>query len=224
MRLLVVEDELKMRELLADALGRGENLVTVARTGVEGLELASALNFDAIVLDRMLPEMDGTEVARRLRRGACKTPILMLTARDAVGDVVTGLDAGVDDYLTKPFAIAELQARLRALQRRQPAFQSDVLRFGGLELSSTDRQVRRNGVEVRLTRTEFRILELLIKQPNKVHRREALIQAIWGDHCSVEENTLDVFIKQLRAKLEADDPARIVHTVRSIGYRLAEAT
>ncbi len=210
-----------MRELLADVLVREHHTVTLARTGHEGLDLAADPHFDAIVLDRMLPGIDGVEIVRRLRQAFCRTPILMLTARDAVGDVVSGLDAGVDDYLTKPFAIAELLARLRALQRRQPSLQPQVIKFGPLELSVDSRRFRQNGRELRLTGTEFRILEQLMRQPDKVHRRASLIRAIWGDDCSVEENTLDVFIKQLRVKIEADHPIRMIQTVRGLGYRLS---
>jgi two-component system response regulator MprA len=223
-RLLIVDDEPKMSALLRDGMVREGHLVTVAKDGVEGLSLAMDCDFEAVILDRMLPLLDGTEVARRLRRAGRVTPILMLTARDGLGDVVGGLDAGVDDYLTKPFALAELAARIRALARRPAALAPRIMRFADLEIDLDAVRLRRGGQPVNLTRTEFRLIEQMMTHPDRVHRREALTEAIWGYDCEVESNTLDVFIKQLRAKIDNGHEVRRILTVRGIGYRLNPET
>jgi len=219
-RLLIVEDEPKMSDLLRDGMLREGHLVTVAKDGVEGLALATDFEFEAVILDRMLPLLDGAEVARRLRRAGRVTPILMLTARDAVGDVVSGLDAGVDDYLTKPFALAELAARIRALVRRPAVLAPRRLRFADLELDLDAIRLWRGGQVIDLTRTEFRLIETMMTHPERVHRREALIEAIWGYDCEVENNTLDVFIKQLRGKIDDGSDLKRILTVRGVGYKL----
>ncbi len=221
MRILVVEDEAKMSVLLRDGLVREGHLVTTAGNGVDGLSLALDYDFEAVILDRMLPRMEGTEVARRMRQAGRVTPILMLTARDAVGDVVTGLDSGVDDYLTKPFALAELFARVRALGRRSAALVPRLLHFADLELDLDNVALRRAGQPITLTRTEFRIVEYMMKHPDRVHRREALIEAIWGYDCEVGNNTLDVFIKQLRGKIDDSYEVKRIVTMRGVGYRLS---
>lgn len=225
MRILVIEDEPKMSALLRDGLVREGHLVTRAMNGIEGLSVAVDFEFDAIVLDRMLPGLEGTEVARRTRRAGRVTPILMLTARDAVQDVVGGLDAGVDDYLTKPFALAELYARIRALGRRSVALVPRVLRFADLELDLDRVSLQRGGHTIDLTRTEYRLIEHMMTHPDRVHRREAIIEAIWGYDCEVENNTLDVFIKQLRGKIDDGHEVKRIVTLRGVGYRLsAEAS
>ena len=209
-----------MGAILRDGMVREGHVVTIAKDGEEGLSLAMECDFEAVILDRMLPFLDGTEVARRLRRGGRLTPILMLTARDAIGDVVSGLDAGVDDYLTKPFALDELAARIRALGRRPAALAPRIMRFADLEIDLDGTRLRRGGQPVDLTRTEFRLIEQMMMHPDRIHRREALIEAIWGYDCEVESNTLDVFIKQLRAKIDKGFEVRRILTVRGIGYRL----
>jgi two-component system response regulator MprA len=224
MRILIVEDEPKMAALLRDGLEREGHLITLAQDGSEGLSLALDYTFQVILLDRMLPGVDGGEVARRLRRMELTTPILMLTARDAVSDVVSGLDCGVDDYLTKPFAFAELYARIRALGRRPPVVAPKVLRFGDLELDLDGHLLRRAERTVNLTRTELRILEQMMLNPEHVHRREALIERVWGYDCEVESNTLDVFIRQLRNKVDEGASFRHIQTVRGVGYRLTAQT
>lgn len=225
MRILVIEDEPKMSALLRDGLVREGHLVTRSMNGIEGLSVAVDFEFDAIVLDRMLPGLEGTEVARRTRRAGRVTPILMLTARDAVQDVVGGLDAGVDDYLTKPFALAELYARIRALGRRSVALVPRVLRFADLELDLDRVSLQRGGHTIDLTRTEYRLIEHMMTHPDRVHRREAIIEAIWGYDCEVENNTLDVFIKQLRGKIDDGHEVKRIVTLRGVGYRLsAEAS
>jgi DNA-binding response OmpR family regulator len=209
-----------MSALLRDGLVREGHLVTAAQNGVDGLSLAMDYDFEAVILDRMLPRLEGTEVARRLRRAGRVTPILMLTARDAVGDVVGGLDSGVDDYLTKPFALAELYARVRALGRRSAALVPRILRFADLELDLDRVRLQRAGQPIDLTRTEFRIIEHMMKHSDRVHRRENLIETVWGYDCEVGNNTLDVFIKQLRGKIDDGHEAKRIQTVRGMGYRL----
>ncbi len=220
MRVLVVEDEVKMSALLRDGLMREGHFVTLTGNGTEGLALASEYEFEAIILDRMLPLLDGVEVARRLRKKNCNTPILMLTARDAVEDVVSGLDAGVDDYLAKPFALAELYARLRALHRRPLTSPANILHYADFELDLDVHVLRHHGRIIPLTRTEMRILEHFMRYPDRVHRRNALITAVWGYDCEVESNTLDVFIKQLRDKMSLDRKVKYIQAVRGVGYKL----
>lgn len=220
MRVLVVEDEVKMSALLRDGLIREGHFVTLTGNGAEGLALASEYEFEAIILDRMLPLLDGIEVTRRLRKKNCNTPILMLTARDAVEDVVSGLDAGVDDYLAKPFALAELFARLRALHRRPQTSPANILHYADFELDLDVHVLRHHGRIIPLTRTEMRILEQLMRYPDRVHRRNALITAVWGYDCEVESNTLDVFIKQLRDKMSLDRKVKYIQAVRGVGYKL----
>lgn len=220
LRLLIIEDEPKMLALLRDGLQAEGHFVTPAETGSVGLQLASDFTFDMIILDRMLPSMDGCEIARRLRHSGSEVPILMLTARDSVNDVVTGLDAGIDDYLTKPFSFAVLSARLRALSRRQPQMHSSVLRFQQLELNLDSSVLSIGERRIDLTRTELRILEHMMRSPDRIHRRAALIERVWGYDCTVEDNTLDVFISQLRVKLDDGKGNRVIQTVRGLGYRL----
>ena len=209
-----------MAAILRDGMIREGHLVTIAKDGAEGLSLAMDCDFEAVILDRMLPFLDGTEVVRRLRGAGRLTPILMLTARDAIGDVISGLDAGVDDYLPKPFALDELAARIRALARRPATLAPRIMRFADLEIDLDATRLRRGGQSVDLTRTEFRLIEQMMMHPDRIHRREALIEAIWGYDCEVESNTLDVFIKQLRGKIDSGHEVRRILTVRGIGYRL----
>jgi DNA-binding response OmpR family regulator len=222
MRILVVEDDRKMATLLREALEKQLHRTSLAFDGIEGLEIARSYQFEAIILDAMLPSMDGFSVAHALRRAAVTTPILMLTARDATTDVVKGLDCGVDDYLTKPFAFAELFARLRALSRRQPAVVSLLYQVADLQLDPRTHIASRAGRPISLTRTEFLLLEFMMRHPQSVLRREALINAIWGYEETVENNTLDVFMKQLRAKIDEGNENKLIQTVRGFGYRLSQ--
>ena len=218
MRLLVVEDEKRMADLLRKGLQEEGYVVAIAPNGPMAVEMAQASQFELILLDIMLPGMDGFQVAQRLRRGGSRVPILMLTARDATPDIVQGLDLGADDYLTKPFSFEVLLARIRALQRRGPASHSVKLRVGNLELDPGSHEVTRGGQVVNLTRTEFHLLEYLMRRHGQVIPRDVLIEAVWGYDRNIESNTLDAFIRLLRSKVEGDGGPRLIHTVRGIGY------
>jgi DNA-binding response OmpR family regulator len=218
MRLLVVEDEKRMADLLRKGLQEEGYVVAIAPNGPMAVEMAQASQFELILLDIMLPGMDGFQVAQRLRRGGNRVPILMLTARDATPDIVQGLDLGADDYLTKPFSFEVLLARIRALLRRGPASHSVKLRVGDLELDPGSHEVTRGGQVVNLTRTEFHLLEYLMRRHGQVIPRDVLIEAVWGYDRNIESNTLDAFIRLLRSKVEGDGGPRLIHTVRGIGY------
>lgn len=218
MRVLVVEDDARMASLLERGLSEEGYQVVVARDGLEGLSMARAAGFDLILLDVMLPGIDGMEVVRRLRAAGRRTPVLMLTARDSCADIVAGLDLGADDYLTKPFAFDELLARVRAAARRGPAAQSVVLAAGRVTLNTSSRDARVDGVPVPLTRTEYLILELLMRRSGQVVPRETIIEEVWGYDREVESNTLDAFMKMLRAKVDTNPAERLIRTVRGVGY------
>lgn len=218
MRLLVVEDEKRMADLLRKGLQEEGYVVAIAANGPMAVEMAQASQFELILLDIMLPGMDGFQVAQRLRRGGSRVPILMLTARDATPDIVQGLDLGGDDYLTKPFSFEVLLARIRALLRRGPASHSVKLRVGDLELDPGSHEVTRGGQVVNLTRTEFHLLEYLMRRHGQVIPRDVLIEAVWGYDRNIESNTLDAFIRLLRSKVEGDGGPRLIHTVRGVGY------
>ena len=221
MRILVVEDNHEMAVILHDALEKQLHRAVCASTGTEGLEIAKGHQFDAIVLDAMLPGMDGFVVTRELRAAGVATPILMLTARDAKTDVVMGLDSGVDDYLTKPFVFQELFARLRAISRRQPTLPALRLCVDDLQLDLKSHTTSRANKAIVLTRTEFLILEFMMRHPSSLLRRAEIINAVWGYEDTVEHNTLDVFVKQLRAKIDEGYEQKLIQTVRGFGYRLA---
>ncbi len=222
MHILVVEDDTRMAELLRRGLVGKGHVVDVATNGIEGLEKSQALAFDAIVLDVMLPGMDGLHLTRRLRSGGVRTPILLLTARDSVPDIVRGLDVGADDYLTKPFSFEVLAARLRVIGRRAGAESESVLQVGDLTLNTETHEVRRGKSLLVLTRTEFILLEYLMRRAGRVVSRSDLTEAVWGAGRYIESNTLDVFIFQLRAKTEAGRAARLIQTVRGFGYTVRE--
>lgn len=218
MRLLLVEDESRLASLLKKGLAEEGYAVTIAGDGKTGLAMAESNQFDLILLDVMLPGIDGFEVARRLRHGGIRTPILMLTARDATPDIVRGLDLGADDYLTKPFSFEVLLARIRALLRRGPAAQEVQLTVGSVRLDPATHQVFRAGEQLALTRTEFLLLEFLMRRAGQVVPRATLIEGVWGYDRDVESNTLDAFIRLLRSKLEGDSGTKLIHTVRGVGY------
>lgn len=216
--ILIVEDQPEMADVLREGLEADCYRVTVANDGEEALRAACAQTFEAIVLDVMLPLRDGFSVATELRRTGNKTPILMLTARDSVGDKVLGLDCGVEDYLTKPFSFLELSARMRALIRRgQPPQTSWGV--GDLVLDSATHYVARAARAIRLTKTEFLVLEVLLRNAGHVVTRAELLKAAWGS-AAVEDNNLDVTISALRAKVDRGKASRLIQTVRGFGYRI----
>ncbi|MEV6605563.1 response regulator transcription factor [Kutzneria sp. NPDC051319] len=223
MRVLVVDDEPAVRESISRSLRFEGYEVELAADGDSALKSQAARPADAVVLDVMMPVIDGLETCRRLRATGDRVPVLMLTARRAIGDRVTGLDAGADDYLVKPFALEELLARLRALLRRTDTGGSEKLAFGDLELNVTARTVLRAERLIELTRTEFDLLELLLRHPRRVLSRSVLFTEVWGYDFGTGSNSLDVYIGYLRRKLEAHGEARLVHTVRGVGYVLKES-
>jgi two-component system response regulator MprA len=219
---MVVDDEPGVRAALERALRIERYDVRLAGDGTEALALLAERSPDAIVLDVSMPDVDGLEVCRRLRAAGDRTPVLMLTARDAVDDRVAGLDAGADDYLVKPFALKELQARLRALLRRTEATRAGVLRFADLELDPVAREVRRAGREIELSRTEFNLLELFLEHPRQVLTRSQIFERVWGYDFGSTSNALGVYIGYLRPKTEAGGEPRLLHTVRGVGYVLRD--
>jgi len=223
-KILVVDDERAVRESLRRALELEGYEVEAAGDGSEALERleADGLDPDAVVLDVLMPGVDGLEVCRVLRRAGSRMPVLMLTARAEVGDRVAGLDAGADDYLAKPFALEELLARLRALLRRAGGGE-EVLRFADVELDPATREVRRGGEPIELTRTEFSLLELFLRNPKQVLTRSLIFERVWGYDFGAGSNSLDVYIGYLRRKTEAGGRPRLLHTVRGVGYALRQA-
>ena len=223
MRILIVEDERQMAEQLRKGLEREGYSVLVAHDGQQALDYACAIDHDLMILDWMLPKIDGRQVARRLRQAKVDTRILMLTARDTPPDIVEGLDCGVDDYLIKPFAFEVLLARLRALARRLPATQPPVLRLADLALDPAAHTVVRGDREIKLSSTEFSLLHFLLRRVGQTVPRRMLIEAVWGYDSPIESNTLDAFIHLLRGKLDFDPDRRLIHTVRGVGYCAREA-
>jgi DNA-binding response OmpR family regulator len=219
-RIFIVEDDRKMAELLSQGLSEEGHLAIVASDGRDAFEIARHELFDLLILDVMLPGMDGFTIAKRLRELNNRTPILMLTARDATQDVVRGLDLGADDYLTKPFSFDVLFARVRAVARRGPIPRGVHLKAGELTLDEASREVRRGPRRLDLTRTEYSILELLMRNAGRVVGRERLIETVWGHDTDIESNTLDAFVRLLRAKVEHSGEPKLIHTVRGVGYIL----
>jgi two-component system, OmpR family, response regulator MprA len=223
MQILVVDDEPAVRDSLDRALRLEGYNVELAADGAEALQAVADDRPDAVVLDLMMPRVDGLEVCRRMRAAGDRTPVLVLTARDGVSDRVKGLDAGADDYLVKPFALDELLARLRALLRRSGAgAPGQTLRFSDLTLDPIAHQVKRGDREVELTRTEFLLLELFMLHPRQVLTRSVIFERVWGYDFGPDSNSLEVYVSYLRRKLEAADEPRLLHTVRGVGYVLRE--
>lgn len=224
MKILIVEDERRMAQVLRKALAEEGHTVHVAADGPAALGLATAESFDLLLLDVMLPGVNGIEVARRLREARQQTPILMLTARDTVPDVVKGLDAGADDYLTKPFSFAVLFARIRAIERRAAEKPKFVLRVADLILDVAERRAFRGTREVQLTPKEFRLLEFLMRNEGRVASRRSIVEFVWGQAGeTVEENTLDAFVRLLRRKIDETADVKLIHTMRGFGYCLETA-
>ena len=221
MRILVVDDERAVRDSLRRALELEGYQIELAGDGREALyRLDSEVQPDAVILDVLMPGLDGLEVCRRLRATGNSVPVLMLTARDAVENRVEGLDAGADDYVTKPFALEELLARVRALIRRTADGADEKLRFADLELDPGTREVRRGGDPIELTRTEFSLLELFMRNPRQVLTRSIIFERVWGYDFGFASNSLDVYIGYLRRKTEVGGRTRLIHTVRGVGYAL----
>jgi DNA-binding response OmpR family regulator len=209
-----------MSDLLRKGLTEEGHIVTCASDGAEGLALARAYEFDIILLDVMLPKLSGYDLAKRLRVEKVATPILMLTARDSVPDVVRGLDLGADDYMTKPFSFEELVARLRAVKRRALVAEDTHLRVADLVIDPASREVRRGDDRILLTRTEYSLLERLMYRCGKVVSRRSLIESVWGFDRDIEENTLDAFMHLLRNKIDSPGRPKLIHTVRGVGYMI----
>ncbi len=222
MRILVVDDEPAFRQAISRALTLEGYRVEEAGDGAEALERLADGGVDAIVLDVSMPAPDGLEVSRRLREAGDRTPVLMLTARDAIDDRVAGLDAGADDYLVKPFALRELLARLRALMRRGGEGPDEVLCFADVRLDPAAYEVSRGGRRLELTRTEFLLLELFMRNPRQALPRSTIFERVWGYDFGTRSNSLGVYVGYLRRKLEEGGEPRLLHTIRGVGYALRE--
>jgi two-component system response regulator MprA len=221
-RILVVDDDAKIRTVVRRGLAYEGYRVVEAASGEEGLEKAREHLPDLVILDVMMPGMDGLEVTRRLRSSGDELAILMLTARDEVKDRVEGLENGADDYLVKPFSFEELLARVHALLRRRATPSGEILRFADLELDVDAREARRAGRTIELTTTEFNLLLLFLRHPRKVLTRDVIMEHVWAYDFEGESNVLEVYVRYLRSKLEANDEPRLIHTVRGAGYVLKE--
>jgi two-component system OmpR family response regulator len=222
MRVLVVEDEPKMASVIARSLTKEGLVADVAARGEDAVWMARATEYDAILLDVMLPDLSGFELCRRLRTGGVWSPVLMLTARDAVEDRVEGLDSGADDYLVKPFAVAELLARLRSLTRRGTAERPALLEVGDLTLDPATRTVRRSDSEVVLSTKEFALLETFMRRPGEVLSRLQLLERAWDFAYEAQSNVVDVHVGRLRSKIDRPFGTRSIETVRGVGYRLRD--
>ena len=225
-RVLVVDDDRAVRESLRRSLEFNGYAVALASDGAEALAGIGNLAPDVVVMDVMMPRLDGIETTKALRAAGNDVPILVLTARDAVGDRVEGLDAGADDYLTKPFALQELLARLRALLRRAAPLDEngdEILSFSDLSMDLASREVRRGSRSIELTRTEFTLLEMFLRRPRRVLERSFILEEVWGYDFPTTANSLEVYVGYLRRKTEADEEPRLLHTVRGVGYVLKEA-
>ncbi len=220
MNILVIEDDLDMAQVLQQGLEQEDYSVTLAHNGWKGLELAQRGEFEAILLDVMMPSLDGYALARQLRSGGNRTPILMVTARDSVADIVNGLDCGAEDYLTKPFSFLELLARLRSLLRRGGPPQREF-RIGGLVLDTKSHEVARDGRSIFLTKTEYLLLESLIRNAGHVVSRDEIVRTVWGEGSAIEQNSIDVYVRALRVKVDVNSSEKLIHTVRGFGYKLS---
>jgi len=222
MQILVVEDERRMADLLKRGLTEEGHQVVLARDGAEGFEIARCSPFDVIILDVMLPRMDGVAITRRLREARNQTPVLMLTARDTAADVVLGLDCGADDYLTKPFSFEIFLARVRAVSRRGAIPRSVCLELADVRLDPATRDVTRGKDPISLTPREYGLLELLMRNPGRVIGRDTILDSVWGHGSDINENTLEAFVRLLRLKLDAREP-KLIHTVRGVGYMMRDS-
>jgi DNA-binding response OmpR family regulator len=222
--ILVVEDDAEMARVLVQGLEEESYEVDLARDGASALALSKSGSFDVVLLDVMLPGMDGLEVARQLRCRKGDIGVLMLTARDALPDIIKGLDAGADDYLTKPFSFQELLARIRAVGRRSAPKPKNVLEFADLVLETNSFRTFRNGTEIKLSFTEFRLLELLVRNRGRIVPRAAIVEALWGQRREIEENTLDAFVRLLRRKVHDNARTGLIQTHRGVGYSIGASS
>jgi two-component system, OmpR family, response regulator len=222
MRILIVEDEREMANILREGLEDENHSVSIAFDGRDGVDFAMSSGFDAIILDLMLPRLDGFEVVRRLRKHKNLTPILVLTARDSVEDIERTLDLGADDYLTKPFSFTELLARLRAVARRGSSVRPPLMTVADLVLDPAAHRVSRGSHEIRLSPTEYKLLELLMRCAGRIVTRNAILEGVWGMEQDIEENTLDAFVRLLRSKVDKDYNPKLIQTVRGFGYSVCK--
>jgi two-component system copper resistance phosphate regulon response regulator CusR len=222
MRVLLIEDEKKVSDFVARGLRAERMAVDVANDGITGWQMASGTDYDLIILDLMLPGMNGTELLRKLRARGKDSAILVLTARDATADKVENFEAGADDYLTKPFAFAELKVRVRALLRRQPATRSNLLRVADLEVDRLGQQVRRAGKRIDLTSKEYSLLEYLASHAGRVMSRTMIIEHVWDQSFEGLTNIVDVYVRHLRTKIDDPFPIKLIRTVRGVGYSIGE--
>lgn len=221
-QILLVEDDPKLAQFIASELRLEGYTVAIADNGMDGLTMARETSYDLLILDWLMPNLSGVDVCLRLRSTGCQAPIILLTAKDEVLDRVTGLNAGADDYVTKPFSIEELLARVKAHLRRAQREVVDQLEFAGLSLNGITREVHRDRHLIQLTAKEFDLLEFLLRHPRQVLTREQILATVWGYDFMGESNIIEVYVRALRLKLEAKNPERLIHTVRSIGYVLRE--
>ncbi len=224
MRILLVEDEKKVADIIVRGLKAERYAVDVCHDGQSGWEMADAYNYDLIILDLMLPGLTGTEILERVRRKNSLVPILILTARDGMGDKIKNFETGADDYLTKPFAFAELQVRVKALLRRGPVNRSSVLRVGDLEIDRLSQNVKRAGKKIELTAKEYSLLEYLATHPGRVFSRTMIIEHVWDQSFEGLTNIVDVYVRHLREKVDDAFPVKLLHTVRGVGYNLNDET
>ncbi len=222
MRILLIEDDKKVSNAVARGLEAERLAVDIASDGLEGLATARATAYDLVIVDLMLPGISGTELLKRLRKENAEVPVLVLTARDAVADKIANFEAGADDYLTKPFAFAELSVRVKALLRRGPVTRANVIRIADLEIDRISHQVRRNGNSIKLTSKEYSLVEYLALNTGRVLSRSMIIEHVWDQSFEGLTNIVDVYVRQLRAKIDEPCELRLIHTVRGVGYYLSE--
>ncbi len=224
MIILVVEDEVKITRFIKKGLEMEHYTVDTAYDGQEALDKSGLNNYDLIILDIMLPKVDGIEVCKKMREKKIETPIIMLTARDTVDDRINGLDAGADDYLIKPFAFGELIARIRALLRREKTVKTTELKIDDLTLNPATHEVHRGGKEISLSSKEYRLLDYMLRRPNNVCTRTMIGEHIWGYNFTDDSNVIDVYISYLRRKIDHGFRNKLIHTVRDVGYKIQDKT